>query len=259
MNIKRTLSALLAAAMLVTAAGCKKDSEAESTKKEEGKVTQVAFEAETVDTTEESLEFLKTKVPLFAKYLETRMNYPLTFETEISTADGGTQFAGIYIRDEKSVALSSKLADGTSERTIYADGKLHYIIDADKTVYTSDYSEDYAKDVVSSYLLTIDSMYARSLEYAAGTEDYMGTTYNFESVKDTLGNSTIYYFDTETDQLKYVIAGTSSNKVVTLNNEVNNEAFELPADYASADLNEYLTGAIVEQAEDAAASTEATE
>ena len=80
--MKKTAYILAAAVLVATMAGCNSNSGSEEPKG--GKVTQIAFQADSPkeDTTEEALTFLKEQVPLFSKYLETRMQYPLTFETE---------------------------------------------------------------------------------------------------------------------------------------------------------------------------------
>lgn len=251
--MKKLLALILTGALILTASACGKKEEGETTTttaggEEGGKKTQVAFQApEVEDTTLEALEYLKTKVPLFSKYLETRMSIPLTFETEI-TSDKGTAFAGIYIRDDKTVCLSSTDETGASTRTIYLDNKLYYIVDADKAIYSTDYAEDKCKEMVEAYLLKISVDDAKACNYVSDYDYYGDTLYKHEIIYNSASVGTHYFYDENTDELKYVVTDTDESKIISLNNEITESAFELPEGYTESDLNTYLENQVNNQA-----------
>lgn len=252
--MKKILALILTGALILTASACGKNEETETTEtttasdSEQGnKKTQVAFQApEIEDTTAEALEYLKTQVPLFSKYLETRMSVPLTFETEITT-DKGTAFAGIYIRDDKTVCLSATDETGVSTKTLYLNNKLYYIVDADKAVYSTNYSEENCKEMVEAYLLKISVDDAKACTYVSDYDYFEDTLYKHEIIYSGSAG-THYFYDENTDELKYIVTDTDVNKIITLNNEITESAFEIPDGYTESDLNEYLENQVNNQA-----------
>ncbi|MBO5265889.1 MAG: hypothetical protein J6B08_01185 [Ruminiclostridium sp.] len=250
--MKKILALLLTGALILTASACGKKEENETTttaaESEGGKKTQVAFQApEMEDTTAEAVEYLKDKVPLFSKYLETRMSIPLTFETEI-TSEKGTAFAGIYIRDDKTVCLSATDETGASTRTVYVDNKLYYIVDDDKAIYSTDYSEEKCKEMVDAYLLKISIDDAKACSYVSDYDYYGDTLYKHEIIYSAQSVGTHYFYDEATDELKYVVTNTDESKILALNNEVTESAFEIPDGYTESDLNTYLENQVNNQA-----------
>lgn len=245
MNKKRIISAILACALVFAAAGCKNDEKNPETTTN-GKKTEVAYQApEEPDTTIEAVEYLRSQVPLFAKYLETRMNYPLTFETE-TTTDEGVFSTAIYILDENSLALTSVNADGVAEKTIYDGGMLYFVDGVEKIIYSADYTEENAAKVVKSYLLKIDVNDVKGSAFETGAGEYEGTEYNTEKI--TTGDAvTEYYFDKKTDELKYIVSAESVSKVTKLKNFADKTAFELPEGYTESTLEEYFAKLAAEQ------------
>jgi len=237
---KIALAFITAALVLATAACNTAEKPEETTKDSDGKVTQVVYSApEEEDTTEEAIEFLKTKIPLFARYLETRRSVPLTFETEVTTPDTH-EIAGIYIRDEKSIATSAIDDWGNELRAVYMDNMLYLVVDAEKTIYTSESTEESIKGVVDSYRLKIKLSDAESYNYVDDTEYYDDVLYKHEIIYSKAPNPTHYFYDEKTNELKYIVSGESETKVLTLANIVKEEMFELPADYERVDIEEYV-------------------
>lgn len=244
--MKKITASLLAGAMILSLAGCSdQDKESDNTTQ----VTQVAFgeaEEDKPDTTLEALEFLKTKVPLFSKYLETRMQYPLTFETEVTTKNG-TQYAGIYIRDDKTIYLKAIDEDGVVSKTIYVDNTLCYVVDSEQAVYYKEYTEQECKDLVNSYLLKIDIDEAKSFNYVQDYDFLDGVEYKHEIIYDTQSNASEYFFDETTEELKYVVANKQTSKVLKLSNTVDELLFEIPENYKRIDFDEYVQSYLEEK------------
>ena len=240
---------ILAAAMLIAAlSGCNSSSGNDGEPAETTKVTQVAFQAEEKeDTTEEALAFLKEQVPLFSKYLETRMQYPLSFETETVT-DEGTVTTAIYIKDEKNMCHASVDALGNYSATIYTPEMTYIVVEADKTIYTKEATEEDVKKLVANNLLKIDADEAKEMSYVTDFDYFNDVLYKHEIIYTKPGTGTHYFFDENTEELVYIATSESTTKITKLNNEVTESAFELPADYKTMTVSEYYEQLEAEQA-----------
>lgn len=252
--MKKILLAFLASALILTTAGCgggdNKDSSETSGKK---KVTQVAYEApEEEDTTKEAIEYLKNQLPLYSKYLEIRRGIPLTFETETTTPEGH-EIAGLYIRDDSSIAIRSTDDDGNKLTTIYMDSKFYIVSDKDKTIYSVTYPKDEIQEIVENNRLKIRLSDAQLFTYEAKATDYKDVAYNSELIYTTSDTPAEYYFDKATDELKYIVTGNTEIKILAINNTVTDEVFTLPEDYANATVNEYMEKLEAEAAQTATA------
>ncbi len=241
---------ILAAAMLIAAlSGCNGNTgDAETTKAPEGgKVTQVVFQnEEKEDTTAEAIEFLKTKVPLFTKYLETRMQYPLTYEVEIEDENGKAK-AGIYIKDEQNICLSSTDAFGTYSSTIYTPEMIYVVDEESQTIYTKETKEEDVKQIVADCLLKIDVDEAKEMSYVDDYDYFNGTLYKHEIIYTKPGVGTHYFYDENSEELVYIATSDSTTRVTKLNNQVTESAFELPSGYKTMTLEEYLENLKSEQ------------
>lgn len=259
--MKKIIMSFLAAALVITAAGCSNNGEqtdtgAETTAATSKKETAVAFQAEeSPDTTAESLEYLKGKIPLFAKYLETRMTYPLTYEVE-TRSDEGVSTAGLYIKDEDTIAFTSADYTGASDNTVYDGTNLYYVVHHEKIVYVrNELPISTTTQVVSDSLLKIDVWDAYSKTYETGVKDFEGKTYNYEAMTDSSGSVSEYYFNQETDALEIVVSNGAATYITRIDNTVDDSIFEIPEDYEKGDLDAYLNNIIAENR--AAAATEA--
>ncbi len=239
--MKKILSVLIASALILTASGCGNESGKETTtqKPESTQVIDMAGSVE--DTTDETFEYLKEKAPLYANFLKIRKSIPLSFEIEVKT-ENGTATAGVYIKDETNISTISADGTGASSTTIYSDDKIYYIDDAAKIVYEGSVPVDSTKTMVETNLLNVDIMTAMSFKYTTGEEKEIdGVAYKCETISGGENNtSTDYLFDKETDEIRYIVVNGNANKITVLNNEVNEKAFEIPADYTKATMEEYF-------------------
>lgn len=257
--MKKVLSAFLIA-FILTAAGCGNNQAEETTqnttKGENGKVTNVVYENPVQDTTKEALVVLEEKVPLFAKYLKTRMSTPMTVETSAVLENGSTFTGGVYIKDEVTAALTSNVSDGTSSKVIYSKDMAYQIDDSTKTVYYLKQSEDVTKDIVGQYILKIDIEDVNKCTFERDTAELDGVTYNREIVHDGNGGTSEYYFDTATDNIRYIKSGENLNKFEKLENAIADESiFEIPADYEQVSYEEFQKQ-LQEQQQEEQAKTE---
>ena len=262
--MKKIIMSLLAAAVVLTTTGCSNDGEKDTTTTTtapEAQQTTVAYQApETPDTTAEALEYLKGKIPLFVKYLETRRSFPLTYEVETRTADG-VSTAGLYIKDKDTIAFTSADYTGASDNTIYDGTNMYYIVHHEKIAYIrNELPIETTTDVVENNLLKLDIWDVSSYKYDKGVKEFEGKTYNYEATIDSNGNASEYYFNQETDALEVVIAGGTPTYVTRIDNTVDDSIFEVPEDYEKGDLDEYLNNLIADKraaAAEAAATAEA--
>ncbi len=246
--MKKTAYILAAAVLIAALSGCNSNSGDNGEPAETTKVTQVAFQAEEKeDTTEEALVFLKEQVPLFSKYLETRMQYPLSFETEIETEEG-TATAAIYIKDEKNICLASTDAFGNYTASIYTPEMTYIIVEEDKTIYTRESTEEEVKKLVANNLLKIDVDEAKAMEYVTDFDYFKDVLYKHEIIYSKPGTGTHYFFDEHSEELVYIATNDSTTKITKLKNEVTESAFELPADYKTMTISEYYEQLEKEQA-----------
>ena len=236
--MKKTAYILAAAVLVATMAGCNSNSGSEEPKG--GKVTQIAFQADSPkeDTTEEALTFLKEQVPLFSKYLETRMQYPLTFETE-TEVDGSIIKAAMYIKDESTACYEATDSSGYTNRNIYSKDMLYVIEGRERMIYTNPTTEEAVKENIAANLLTIDADEAKSFSYVCDYDYFNDVLYKHEIIYNSSGAGTRYFFDENPEELVYIVTNEQTTKITKLKNEVDESVFELPSDYGTMDLNEY--------------------
>lgn len=242
--MKKIISIIAAAALILTAAGCNGETDtAETTAAGEatsGKThTQVAYSSDEGDTTEEALEYLREYVPLYVKFMEKRMMYPLVFETSITESGESLGTAGIYILDDHTLATSSTTPAGETVRLVFKDGMVYQIESATKTVYSREYTEENAKSLVSDYLIKINLSEVEKCSFVDDYEELNGVTYKHEIIYSADGDPSNYYYDEATDEIKYIRIGEQISEVLRLENTADESAFEIPSDYEMKDFSEY--------------------
>ncbi len=248
--MKKTAYILAAAVLIGALSGCSNDtgSAETTTTPDNGVHTQVAYEVdEKEDTTDEAVEFLKTKVPLFAKYLETRMQCPLTFETEVEI-DGQVVKTAMYIKDEKNICLSSTDPDGYTSRRVYTPDMLYVVLDRERIVCTNPMNEETIKEIVAANMLKIDVDEAKEMEYVDDYDYFRDVLYKHEIIYTEPGVGTHYFYDENTEELVYIANSNSTTKITCLKNELTESAFEIPSDYVVKDLYEYADELAAEEA-----------
>lgn len=245
--MKKIISIIAAAALILTAAGCSGETDTAETTTAAGESTsgkthtQIAYSSEEEDTTAEALEYLRDYIPLYVKFMEKRMQYPLTFETSITESGEELGTAGIYILDDHTLATSSTTPDGETVRLVFKDGMVYQIEDAEKTVYNREYDEENAKSLVSQYLIKISLSEVEKCSFVDDYEDVDGVTYKHEIIYDADSNPSNYYYDENTDEIKYIRVGEQISKVEKLENSVDESVFEIPADYEMKDFPDNST------------------
>ena len=186
------------------------------------------------DTTEEALNYLRERIPLYTRYLETRRTIPLSFETAV-TNEGARVEAGIYIKDEQTITLTAKDEDGNLLRVVYRDGMAYEISEADRTVTYMKYSEDLAKALVESYRIKLSLSDVEKCSYVDDYDELNGVIYKHEIIYDEKSNPSNFYYDEETEALRFIRIGEEINEVLVLSNEVTESMFEIPTDYTMID------------------------
>ena len=266
--MKKVLSVFLIA-FILTAAGCGGKTEettantTASTEETSGgstnKVTQVAYQSpEEEDTTEEALALLEKEVPLFADYLKIRMNTPVTVEATVTAEDGSVIKSGIYIKDSLHAALISDAEDGSVMRVVYSGDMAYQIDENEKIVYYYNTKEENVRELIGSYLLKINLSDVEKCSFVQDYEDFEGVTYKHEIIYDANANPGNYYFDENTNEIRYIRIGENVTKFDKVESAINNESvFEIPSDYKQVSFEEYQQKLREEQEKQAAQQTTA--
>ncbi|MGN0578965.1 MAG: hypothetical protein ACI4J4_10125 [Ruminiclostridium sp.] len=264
--MKKVLSVFLIA-FILTAAGCGGNNPQETTENttastEEtsggstNKVTQVAYQSPEEDTTEEALALLEKEVPLFADYLKIRMNTPVTVEATVTVEDGSVIKSGIYIKDSLNAALISEAEGGSVSRVVYAGNMAYQIDEKEKIVYYMEKTEESVKEIIGSYLLKINLSDVEKCSFVQDYEDFEGVTYKHEIIYDANANPGNYYFDENTNEIRYIRIGEDVTRFDKVESAVSDESvFEIPSDYKQVSYEELLEK-LREEQEKQAAQTE---
>lgn len=238
--MKKYLSLLAAAALILTAAGCGNGTEAETTTVEETTTT-AAEETTAADTTEAEdteadteeaaddtaedidedfsvdveevegtlivdeayLTALAEKAPLYTEYMRISGTVPYTADLIILDEDGSE-----YMETLTSVASLDSLAivmtiDGASTRIVMKDYNYYMISDETKEGIVQSFDADSWDEVISSSLSSQNYLDLDTLEVTTGEEEYLGKTYTFEELKDATMTAKCY-FDTESGKVEYI-------------------------------------------------------
>lgn len=202
-----------------------------------GKKSEVVYTAEENDTTQMSLDYLRERVPLYTKYMEKHAKMPMTLVSEINDANGKTT-TGIYVKDETHMVVNSIKPDGSETRIVYIQDKTYQVEPENKVIYVFNSGEDSVKESVRKTLANINISDAAQATYNCDTGTYENVTYNRESIKFE-DFSSEFYFDTETDDLVYVVQKNSVTKIVRFeNNFTNDELLVLPEEYETKTFGE---------------------
>ena len=253
--MKKALSAFLIA-FILTAAGCGGNNQQETTEgsttaaaTEETKgssgnrVTEIAYQSpEVEDTTEEALAILQEHVPLYYDYLKIRMNMPVTVEAVVTYADGTYLKSGIYVKDEYTGAITTETSDGRITKVIYTKNMGYQINENDKIVYYLENKEETAKRNINAMLMTISLSDLNGCSFSQDTAEFEGFTYKHEAITNqTTSENTDYYFDADTNKLKYIKTTDTVTKIDRADSiAADDSIFEIPSDYEMLSYNDYL-------------------
>ena len=253
--MKKALSVFLIA-FILTAAGCGGNNQQETTEgsttaaaTEETKgssgnrVTEIAYQSpEVEDTTEEALAILQEHVPLYYDYLKIRMNMPVTVEAVVTYADGTYLKSGIYVKDEYTGAITTETSDGRITKVIYTKNMGYQINENDKIVYYLENKEETAKRNINAMLMTISLSDLNGCSFSQDTAEFEGVTYKHEAITNqTTSENTEYYFDADTNELKYIKTTDTVTKIDRADSiAADDSIFEIPSDYEMLSYNDYL-------------------
>ena len=253
--MKKALSVFLIA-FILTAAGCGGNNQQETTEgsttaaaTEETKgssgnrVTEIAYQSpEFEDTTEEALAILQEHVPLYYDYLKIRMNMTVTVEAVVTYADGTYLKSGIYVKDEYTGAITTETSDGRITKVIYTKNMGYQINENDKIVYYLENKEETAKRNINAMLMTISLSDLNGCSFSQDTAEFEGVTYKHEAITNqTTSENTDYYFDADTNELKYIKTTDTVTKIDRADSiAADDSIFEIPSDYEMLSYNDYL-------------------
>lgn len=265
--MKKILSIISALAVILSIASCNSGNEnnpgttteassgaTEETSKGGGKVTQVInIGGPEEDTSEEAKQFLKDNYPYYYdNFYSLRSSMPLSFIAS-TTEEGSTPVVTeIYVKDADTMAIIGNDALGRRTRIVYDTNAAYQIYDDAKELYKQKFSEEVIEKYVKSVILNAQYDAVSSSEYTTMDKEYDGKLYNGFVVsvekEDTNSKSMVtYYFDKDTNEIKYIISDSSVSEIKLLSNEITDERiFDIPSDY-SEDTIENLNEAIMNE------------
>ena len=226
----------------------------EETTKKGGKVTQVINIGEPEeDTSEEAKQFLKENYPYFYdNFYSIRSGMPLSFVSSTTVGENDAVVTEMYIKDADTMVIVGNDALGRKTRIVYDTDTCYQIYDDKKEMYKSKYGAEFVGNCVESAVLKAQYDTVSSSEYSTMDKEYDGKLYNGFAVsakkEDTNSTSMVtYYFDKDTNEIKYIISDSSVSEIKLLSNEIADESvFDIPTDYTE-DTIENLNEAIMNE------------
>lgn len=265
--MKKIISIISALAVILSIASCGSDNKkAEETKESDGKVTQVIFggdspEEEEGDTSAEAIEFFKENHPYFYEnFFSKRNSMPLALISSTTVGEEEAVTTEMYVKDEDTMAIVGYDALGRKTRIIYDKDMAYQIYDEDKKLYKQDYSEKEIITMVESAIMKSNYSFVSKSDYSLTSKEYNGKDYvcYIVSVYDVYSQSVVdteYYFDNETNEIKYIITRNAVAEVKLLSNEIPDESvFDIPSDYTEdtvEKLNEEIMNELTKEQENA--------
>ena len=233
--------------------GASADASEETTKKGE-KVTQVInIGGPEEDTSEEAKQFLKENYPYYYdNFYSLRSSMPLSFIAS-TTEEGSTPVVTeIYVKDADTMAIIGNDALGRRTRIVYDTNAAYQIYDDAKELYKQKFSEEVIEKYVKSVILNAQYDDVSESQYTTADKEYNGVTYTCFTIS-SLGEGgqteavADYYFDKDTNEIKYIISKSSTSEIKLLSNEAADDSiFVIPSDY-SEDTIDSLNNKIMEE------------
>lgn len=259
--MKKILSIISAFAVILSIASCGSgkeettETQAETTKASGSKVTQVVNiggEPEE-DTSEEAKAFLKENYPYFYdNFFSLRSGIPLSFVSSTKEQGKEAVVTEIYVKDEDTMVIVGNDALGRKTRIVYDTDTCYQMYDDKKEMYKSKYGAEFIGNCVESAGLKPQYDLVSQSRYSTMDKEYEGSLYtcfvvsSYNEETETMVNVE-YYFDKETNQIKYIITGDNVSEIKLLSNEITDESvFDIPSDY-SEDTIENLNEAIIDE------------
>lgn len=271
--MKKILSMIIAAALIVAVAGCNKNESAETTTTTAAAVaedtaaedtadTEAVDEADPSDADEEVVEddgadveespvqvaegetivdesyinAIAEKAPLYAEYVKTINTIPYTVTLGMLDEEGN-----VASETQLSMAARDKIAmnisqSGAATRIVMSDHTYYMISDETKAAVFYTLDEQTWNDTLAASANSAAAFNTDSLEVTAGSEELFGTAYNTEDITDGTTSLKAYY-NTETNRVEYMTTNGQTVKVVDYGNSYSEEIFNIPEDYTMQEMS----------------------
>lgn len=271
--MKKILSMIIAAALIVAVAGCNKNESAETTTTTAAAVAEDTAAEDTADTEavdeadpsavdEETVEddgadveeapvqiaegeaivdesyinAIAEKAPLYAEYVRTINTIPYTVTLGMLDEEGN-----VASETQLSMAARDKIAmnisqNGAATRIVMSDYNYYIISDETKAIVYYTLDEQTWNDTITASASAAAALNTDALEVTAGTEELYGTVYNTEDITD--GTTTLKaYYNAETNRAEYMSTNGQTVKVLDYFNGYVEELFNIPEDYTIQEMS----------------------
>jgi len=272
--MKKILSMIIAAALIVAVAGCNKNESAETTTTtaaatvaedtaaEDTADTEAVDEADPSAVDEETVEddgadveeapvqiaegeaivdesyinAIAEKAPLYAEYIRAINTIPFTVTLGILDEEGN-----VASETQLSMAARDKIAmnisqNGAATRIVMSDYNYYIISDETKAIVYYTLDEQTWNDTITASASAAAALNTDALEVTAGTEELYGATYNTEDITD--GTTTLKaYYNAETNRAEYMSTNGQTVKVLDYFNGYVEELFNIPEDYTIQEMS----------------------
>ena len=271
--MKKILSMIIAAALIVAVAGCNKNESAETTTTTAAAVaedtaaedtadTEAVDEADPSDVDEDVVEddgadaeeapvqvaegeavvdesyinAIAEKAPLYAEYVRTINTIPYTVTLGILDEEGN-----VASETQLSMAARDKIAmnisqNGAATRIVMSDYNYYIISDETKAIVYYTLDEQTWNDTIAASASAAAALNTDALEVTTGTEELYGAVYNTEDITD--GTTTLKaYYNAETNRAEYMSTNGQTVKVLEYFNGYVEELFNIPEDYTIQEMS----------------------
>lgn len=269
--MKKILSMIIAAALIIAVAGCNKNEPAETTTTttvESAADTSEEASAETEDEAdlaaeeeiveddsadvdeeapvqaaegetvvdESYIEAVAEKAPFYAEYVRTINTIPYTVTLGMLDEEGN-----VISETQLSMASRDKIAmkisqNGAATRVVMSDYNYYIISDETKAIVYYTLDEQTWNDTIAASVAAAAALNTDSLEVTAGSEELYGTLYNTEDITDGTTSLKAYY-NTETNRAEYMTTNGQVVKVVDYSSGCIDELFNIPEDYTIQEMS----------------------
>lgn len=259
--MKKFLSIILAA-MVMTAAGCSKDTDdaaattttaaqgdaaADNSADSDDSAADADVETTSVLTEETTafIETLKANAPIYADYMYESGQVPVrngfTYSADLyGTGTPSEVVMEVYMTSLDKIAVKTS-TDGVASDIIMKDNTYYIVSAAEKTAITMALNEEEAAEMADSMASSMTPAFdAATATYETGTEEYNGTEYLFEKINTAEAGQIIVYADKDTKEIKYLVSGGIAMEMTFFDHNVDESVYEVPADYTITDMSALL-------------------
>ncbi len=277
--MRKIISLLAAAALILAVAGCGSDkpaettttaaettaaetTTAETTTAEETTAAETTAEETTTEeiTTapaegeaaegngayEEMMAAFKEKAPHYYEYARYAYKFPVEMTMNIlNTEDFSVlQSVSVAMTENMDIAMEMSQPGVATSRIVIADGYMYIISDAEKQIIYQQLPEDQMKEMKEEMASSVNNQTwdTATLEVETTEEELNGVTYGVEIIKDSANEAKVY-FDKDSGAVKYLYSEGQYLEIVAITDEVSDKLFEVPEDYQMLDMATAMGGA----------------